>query len=96
MKEVIYENVEVTSDKTHITMLDNVPQPDGIILNVGDWCYFKQVFDSNTLHLLEHHVQNLKNNLTKSVILRDIYEMVRDGKYSPSKFIQFSSNWVSS
>ena len=63
-------------------------------MNVGDWCYFKQVFDSRTITFLENNVQNLKENLTKSVILRDIHEMVRDGKYDPTKFIQFSTSWV--
>ena len=80
-----HDKYEIASD---------IQQPDAIILNVGDWCYFKQVFDSRTITFLENNVQNLKENLTKSVVLRDIHEMVRDGKYDPSKFIQFSTNWV--
>jgi len=93
---VVYKGIEVKSDaRTRITALEGVPIPDGIILNVGDWCYFKQVFDSKTITCLENHVQDIKENITKSVIQRDLYEMVRDGKFDPSKFIQFTTNWVS-
>lgn len=93
--EETHEFIEVKAEnKTRITKLENKKKPDGIILNIGDRCYFKQSFDLDTISILETKAVNLKENLTKTVILRDLNEMIRDGKFPPKRFITLVQNWV--
>lgn len=92
-KEVILYNVEVSdSPISLIKALEKVDKPCAVVLNAGDWAYFKQNFDDMSRDYLIEHTYKVKDSTTRLVIARDFCEMIKEGAFDPESYIQFVVN----
>jgi len=92
-KEVILNNVHIVEAKeSTIKELKNLQKPLAVILNAGDWTYFKQEFDHATVNYLVENAYKIKDATTRLVIVRDIFEMIKDGLYDPESYLEFTKN----
>lgn len=60
-----------------------------VILNVEDWGYCKIVLDDKSLQVIRNSFMNIKDLLTRQLIWRALYDMVRDIKLSGVEFCEF-------
>ena len=94
--EKLFKNIKIPPHKkSNITELVGQPKPIAIILNSSDNSYFRQIFDLNSIKFFETKNSKIKSNVTKIVIIRDLYEMVREGLVSPNLFIELAKVHVS-
>ena len=81
VKEFILENKSITKIK-----LDN-KNYKALITNYEDWGYIKMILDKNSLKFLEKNLSRIKCNLTLLLVIRSFFDMVRDGIYRGTEFI---------
>jgi hypothetical protein len=94
--EQILNEVQISNSQvSKIQELKGLKTPLAIVLNAGDWAYFKQTFSSSTVEYLIENTFRVKDPLNRSVIARDLAEMVRDGLLEPSSYIDFSIKLLS-
>lgn len=79
--DLILENQEETT--VEVDCKDVV----AILPNHEDWCYIKVIFDSNSLQFFQRNFLLIQDPLTKLLVLRSIFDMVKDAKYKGSEFI---------
>ena len=73
------------------TTLDvfNGAQAAAVILNVEDWGYCKIRIDNSSLAALKTNLIKIKEPLTRQLVYRALWDMVRDIKISAVEFIEF-------
>ena len=73
------------------TVLDvfNGIQASAVILNVDDWGYCKIRIDDKSLSVLKANLIKIKEPLTRQLVYRALWDMVRDIKISAVEFIEF-------
>jgi aminopeptidase N len=59
-----------------------------VILNVSDWGYCKVVLDDLSLNTLKRHLSKLPEGLTRQLVWRSLFDMVRDIKISGVEFLE--------
>lgn len=59
------------------------------ILNIGDWGYCKVRIDESSFEALKHHLNKITEPLTRQIVYRALWDMVRDIKGSAVEFIEF-------
>ncbi len=92
------KNVTIpNTKKATVLELNGHDKPKAIILNSGDYSYFRQIFNRDSLEFLQLKGKGtrIKDNISKTVVIRDLNEMVREGLFSPYAFIEFAMNLVS-
>lgn len=60
-----------------------------LILNVEDWGYCKIRIDDYSLQNLKDNLQNIDDTLTRQLVYRALWDMVRDTKLSGVEFSEF-------
>lgn len=73
-KDLILENQEETTleiDNQHFT---------AILPNYEDWSFIKVIFDPTSLEFFQNNFSRIENPLTKLLVLRAFYDMVKDAK----------------
>lgn len=58
-----------------------------ILPNYEDWCFIKILLDQESLEFFQENLARLENPLTKLLVLRALYDMVKDGKAKGTDFI---------
>ncbi len=82
------ENVFYQEPLTQVERFIGVKKPDLIYLNYNDQDYVKDVFDENSLRYALNNIEKVKENLTRQMILGSLWQMVRDAKLDPEKYLQ--------
>jgi len=49
-----------------------------IVPNTGDWTFIKIILDPISLNLMKYNISSIKDELTRSLVWRSLFEMVRD------------------
>lgn len=60
-----------------------------VVLNVGDWGYCKIRIDEKSLALLREKLSSVADPLTRQLVYRALWDMVRDVKISAVEFLEF-------
>lgn len=60
-----------------------------VLLNVEDWGYCKVRIDENSLTSLKKDLVKIQDPLTRQIVYRALWDMVRDSKLSAVEFVQF-------
>lgn len=60
-----------------------------VILNVEDWGYCKARIDSHSFRLLKTKLINIEDPLTRQLVYRALWDMVRDIQMSAAEFVEF-------
>ena len=60
-----------------------------IITNYEDWGYIKMILDKKSLEFFKKNIKKINSNLTLLLILKSLFDMVRDAKYKGTEFLDF-------
>lgn len=85
--EVVHVEEFVLDNKkeTKLELVNN--NYKAIIPNYEDWGYIKVLLDENSLRFLEKNLSKIKDPLTLLLVIRSLYDMVRDAKYKGTEFV---------
>ncbi len=72
---------------TTVDSLVGVKKPDLVYLNYNDHDYVKDIFDENSLNYVLNNMEKIKENLTKQMVIGSLWQMVRDAKLDPEKYL---------
>ena len=73
--------------ETEYAELVGKPAPSCVLLNAEDHDFVKVVVDPVSLPFLQTRLISIPSSLTKQVIIRAIWDMVRDARYSGVEFV---------
>lgn len=59
-----------------------------VLPNFGDWSFIKVIFDSSSLSFFRNNFSKLSCPLTKLLVLRALYDMVKDAKSRGTDLIE--------
>ena len=86
----IYEEKDVMLKNNSETVVsyDGSKKPKAVLLNYQDEAYIKIRLDENSILFLKEKLNIIPDQLTRAMIWRSLFDMVRDGQLSAYKFIQ--------
>ena len=96
---VLDENCEIVLIKDFI--LENQKETEieivnknykAIIPNYEDWGYIKVILDQHSINFLKKNLSKIKDSLTIVIIIKSFYDMVKDGLYKGTEFIDLILN----
>jgi len=79
--------VDVVGERTELTDLVGLPQPDLILPNDDDLSYAKLRFDERSHATALAHAASFTESLPRSLVLEAFWEMVREGEFAARDFI---------
>eukprot|EP00826_Nyctotherus_ovalis_P036900 TRINITY_DN3317_c0_g1_i10.p1 TRINITY_DN3317_c0_g1~~TRINITY_DN3317_c0_g1_i10.p1 ORF type:complete len:912 (-),score=327.19 TRINITY_DN3317_c0_g1_i10:142-2877(-) len=87
-KEKVVERVLVEG-KPEVTLeiFKGMEAPTAVLLNINDYAFAKVRLDENSLHAFQKNLNKVSDSLTRMIIWRSFWEMVRDGNTSPKEYI---------
>lgn len=60
-----------------------------VLLNYGDWGFIKVLLDDISIEFFKNNLHKINDVLTRTLIWRSFYDMVRDAKISSEEYIEF-------
>jgi aminopeptidase N len=89
MQLMTRHTVDVLPDcSTDLDMFRGLQPPACVVLNVEDWAYCKVVLDSGSLEaIMKGGLNKLADPLTRQLLVRSLWDMVRDLKLSALEFV---------
>ena len=85
-------NPEKSTDLTHL--FGGKRAPAAVIVNYNDWAYIKWVIDQTSLAYFKNHLHDIKDTLTKQMIYRSLFDLVRDAKMSALDYLEIVKKHV--
>ncbi|CEM28885.1 unnamed protein product [Vitrella brassicaformis CCMP3155] len=86
--------VDVTDELTNVPSVVGLPPPLGVLCNAGDYAYVKGLLDEQTLEFVSERLQHIQSVLSRQLIWRSLWEMVRDRQLSSLRFLELVlANW---
>eukprot|EP01022_Parablepharisma_sp_SALTPOND_P036193 TRINITY_DN97_c0_g1_i2.p1 TRINITY_DN97_c0_g1~~TRINITY_DN97_c0_g1_i2.p1 ORF type:complete len:699 (-),score=94.22 TRINITY_DN97_c0_g1_i2:7098-9194(-) len=87
--EKLYENILVQDkEKTPIPQLVGIDDPTAVFLNINDYAYAKIRLDGKSFDALTQNLRMVSDPLTRLMILRSVWDMVRDCIEPASKYLE--------
>lgn len=83
VKEVVLVNKEETKVE-----YDGSAGYQAILVNYEDHAYLKLVLDSHSIEFFKENLKHVDHSLSRSMIWRSFYDMVRDGKLSSYEYTE--------
>eukprot|EP00826_Nyctotherus_ovalis_P050124 TRINITY_DN6110_c0_g1_i5.p1 TRINITY_DN6110_c0_g1~~TRINITY_DN6110_c0_g1_i5.p1 ORF type:complete len:916 (-),score=330.64 TRINITY_DN6110_c0_g1_i5:132-2879(-) len=74
--------------ETTIEKIKGMEAPVAVLLNVNDYSYSKVRLDIDSMHAFQKNLSKIKDNLTRMMIWRSYWDMVRDGLTSAEEFLK--------
>jgi len=74
--------------ETTIEKIKGMKAPVAVLLNVNDYSYSKIRLDIESMHAFQTNLNKIKDNLTRMMIWRSSWDMVRDGLTSAEEFLK--------
>ena len=91
--EQVFNEVQLVDNyESRVEILEKLEKPSAIVLNHGDWAYFKQTFDDSSREYLIENTYRIKDPVTRLVVSRDLSEMIKDGLFDVEGYIEFTTN----
>ncbi|KAL4494534.1 hypothetical protein ABPG72_004436 [Tetrahymena utriculariae] len=96
------ENANITTypillNEAHETVLDydaSKTQFKGVLLNYGDWGFIKVLLDDISIEFFKLNLHKITDIVTRTLIWRAFFDMVRDGKLSSEEYIDIFINAI--
>ena len=83
-----FKNITINpAEITELNLLHGVSCPDAIILNHNDWAYSKLLIDLKSLEFLKLNLNKIDSLLTKQMVYRAIFDMMRDSLISGIEYV---------
>lgn len=91
VEEAILEN----TSETKLAISGGVPANTvAVIPNYNDYSFIKIIFDDASQHWFEDNLQKVQEPLSQGLVLRGLFEGVRDARYRISSFIKMCTNTI--
>jgi len=88
-QDIVLENKE----RTTITY-DGTKKPRAVFLNYQDETFIKTRLDEYSLAFLKDKIHTVPDELTRAMIWQSIYNMVKDGTFSPYQFAEIAREGI--
>ena len=62
-------------------------QYKAVLLNYGDWGFIKVLLDDVSIEFFKTHLHKIDDVMTRTLIWRSFFDMVRDGKLSSEEYV---------
>lgn len=100
---IIMEKVKINnSEETLIKINDYVKEkyslsemPQAILLNYNDWSYVKVSINNESIKYFRNNLPLMKDTLSKLMIYRSFYDMLRDGDISGLEYVNLICELIS-
>lgn len=87
------ETVQVEpSERTTVASLVGAPAPAFVLLNAGDKAFVKVIIEPSSLPLLRTGLSRIQDPLSRQLVYRALWDMVRDLKLSGAEFVDILSS----
>ncbi|HEU4648300.1 MAG TPA: M1 family aminopeptidase [Gemmatimonadales bacterium] len=84
-------SVELTGNRTEVTLAHGRPAPDLVFANAGDYGYFQLLLDSTTVQTLEQRgLAWIGDPLLRAMIWGTLWDQVRSSRMEPARFISLA------
>lgn len=80
------------TDFTRNELFQNIPKPSAVIINYNDWGYAKLVIDKNSFSFFKNSLYKIESLITKQMIYRAFFDMLRDSRISGLEYIDLITN----
>jgi len=80
--DVVLSNSEFTT-----LVYDGSQRYKAVLLNYQDEAFIKILLDDASIEFFKANLHNVKDELTRTLIWRSFYDMVRDGKLSSEEYV---------
>jgi len=88
-KETLFENILVKdTEKTIIPQLVGINEPKAVFLNINDFAYAKIRLDAKSFKAFTNDLHKVPDALTRQMIIRSVWDMVRDCMEPATKFLE--------
>eukprot|EP01022_Parablepharisma_sp_SALTPOND_P036192 TRINITY_DN97_c0_g1_i1.p1 TRINITY_DN97_c0_g1~~TRINITY_DN97_c0_g1_i1.p1 ORF type:complete len:835 (-),score=148.58 TRINITY_DN97_c0_g1_i1:45-2549(-) len=74
--------------ETMIEKVKGMPAPVAVLLNVNDYAFCKVLLDPDSIHAFQMNLNKITDNLTRMIVWRSFWDMVRDGNTSSQEFLK--------
>ena len=74
--------------ETIVGKIKGMPAPAAVLLNVNDYAYCKMFLDTDSMHAFQKNLDKVSDNLTRMMIWRSFWDMIRDGHASAQEFLK--------
>lgn len=86
--QVVHKNLTVKPEEiTSFNQLCGGKIPVAVLLNHSDWSYVKLILDENSIKYFKHNLQKLTDVLSRQMVFRSFFDMVRDALISGNEYI---------
>ena len=88
----VYDAKDIMLNNTAETVItyDGSKQPKAVLLNYEDEAFIKVRLDENSITFLKEKLHKIADELTRAMIWRSLFDMVRDGQLSAAKFVDIA------
>ena len=92
----VYDAKDIMLNNTAETVItyDGSKQPKAVLLNYEDEAFIKVRLDENSITFLKEKLHKIADELTRAMIWRSLFDMVRDGQLSAAKFVEVAVQGV--
>ena len=80
------------NNETVLTVPVGMDEPEIIFINVNYWTFTKTILDAKSIKATEKKLHLIDNELTRSMIYRSLYDMVKDQKIKPHVYLDVVVN----
>ncbi len=88
-KQTVLERVMVEDKpETLVEKVKGLPAPVAVLLNVNDYAYCKVSLDEKSIKEFQKGLNKVCDSLTRMIIWRSFWDMVRDGQTSSQEFLR--------
>lgn len=87
-------NIVIPNQETSTIEYDGTKKIQAILLNYDDEAFIKVRIDHHSKEFFKSNLRNVKEELTRSLIWRSFWDMLRDGLLSSVDFIDISGNAI--
>jgi len=82
--------LDVTGERTNVQQLAGEQAPDVTLVNDGDLAYAKVELDAHSLEVLKQSRLALNDELARTLVWGDLWDMVRDAKLRAREYVELS------
>lgn len=92
--EIVTYDIILEEKEDTILNYDGSENFKAVLLNYGDEAFIKVLLDENSLKFFENNINLIKDDLSRTLIWRAFYDLVRDGKLSSEEYIDIFTRLI--
>lgn len=83
------QTVILSATQETVVEYDCSKKYQAVLLNYGDYAFIKVFLDPASIAFFRAHLHKISDTLTRTLIWKAFYDLVRDGKMASSEYVAF-------